>query len=51
VIRLRYRRLYVCRRRCHHGLIGTVFAIAGLLLVAHDWADRPWWPTHELLDR
>ena len=37
------RRVWVGSQRLHHGLVGTVFAAAGLVLMAHDWHDRRSW--------
>ena len=37
------RRLWVCGQRVHHGPAGVLLALAGTLLVAHDWKDRPIW--------
>lgn len=37
------RRVWVANQRLHHGLTGLVFAIAGALLMAHDWKDRQMW--------
>lgn len=46
-------RVYVCGLRIHHGLTGVGLLVAGLatgsrrvftagaVMVAHDWADRP----------
>lgn len=36
------RRVYVCGLRVHHGLTGVLLIAVGVVLVAHDWADRPW---------
>ena len=36
------RRLYVCKRRVHHGAVGVVAVVLGLMLAAHDRADFPW---------
>lgn len=40
------RRLYVRRRRIHHGLAGAVLAACGLALMLHDRRDFPW-PTRD----
>ena len=37
------RRVWVCGQRVHHGLTGIVFATAGLVMMLHDWKDRPLW--------
>ena len=37
------KRVWVGTQRLHHGLIGTVFAAAGVILMAHDWHDRKMW--------
>jgi hypothetical protein len=37
------RRVWVGSQRLHHGLVGTLFAAAGLVLMAHDWHDRRYW--------
>lgn len=35
-------RLYVLGARVHHGLAGMLMLVAGAVLVATDWHDRPW---------
>lgn len=35
-------RLYVLRRRLHHGMVGCWLIFMGLGLILHDWKDRPW---------
>lgn len=35
-------RVYVFGRRLHHGRFGEFVVLAGALLIAHDWKDRPW---------
>jgi hypothetical protein len=37
------RRVWVCGQRVHHRLTGVLLAIAGTVLMAHDWKDRPLW--------
>jgi hypothetical protein len=37
------KRLWIGGQRVHHGLTGVVFAAAGLVMIAHDWKDRPFW--------
>ena len=37
------RRVWVGSQRLHHGLVGTLFAATGLVLMAHDWHDRRHW--------
>jgi hypothetical protein len=37
------RRVWVGSQRLHHGLVGTLFAAAGFVLMAHDWHDRRVW--------
>jgi len=39
------RRLWIRGQRCHHGATGSLLAAAGLLLMLHDWRDRPLWFT------
>jgi hypothetical protein len=34
------RRVWICGRRMHHGLTGALLAMAGLVLMVHDWSDR-----------
>lgn len=36
------RRVYICRARVHHGLVGVGLIGAGVVLIARDWHDR-WW--------
>lgn len=37
------RRLWVFKRRCHHGMIGCVVVALGILLAWHDRSDiREW---------
>jgi hypothetical protein len=38
------RRVYFCRCRVHHGLVGFLLVVLGAYLVADDWHDWPWWP-------
>ena len=38
----RHRRLFIGRRRIHHGRIGKWRAVAGVVLMLDDWKDR-WW--------
>lgn len=40
---LERRRVWIAGQRVHHGLTGVVFAAAGVVLMAHDWKDRPFW--------
>ena len=35
------RRVWICGQRVHHGLTGVILALAGALLMVHDWRDRP----------
>lgn len=37
------RRVWVAGWRLHHGFTGAVLAVAGSLLMAHDWKDRAHW--------
>jgi hypothetical protein len=37
------RRLWIAGQRVHHGMTGALLALAGTLLMAHDWKDRPIW--------
>ena len=37
------RRVWVGGQRVHHGLTGVLLALAGTVLMAHDWSDRPFW--------
>jgi hypothetical protein len=37
------RRLWVCGQRVHHGMTGVLLALAGSLLMVHDWKDRSIW--------
>jgi hypothetical protein len=37
------RRLWIRGQRCHHGATGTLFALAGVVLMLHDWRDRTSW--------
>jgi hypothetical protein len=37
------RRLWIKGQRCHHGATGTILAAAGVLMMLHDWHDRPLW--------
>lgn len=36
------RRLYLRRRRVHHGAVGAVLIFVGAVLVHHDRRDWPW---------
>lgn len=39
------RRLWLFKRRCHHGMVGCMVVSLGLLLAWHDRADyREWLP-------
>jgi hypothetical protein len=37
------RRVWVGTQRLHHGMVGTLIAAAGVVLMAHDWHDRKVW--------
>jgi hypothetical protein len=37
------KRVWVGTQRLHHGMVGSLFAAAGLVLMAHDWHDRKAW--------
>jgi hypothetical protein len=37
------RRIWIAGQRVHHGMTGALLALAGTLLMAHDWKDRPIW--------
>ena len=37
------RRIWIGGQRVHHGLTGVLLALAGTVLMAHDWKDRPLW--------
>jgi hypothetical protein len=37
------RRVWVGSQRLHHGLVGSLFAAAGVALMLHDWHDRRAW--------
>lgn len=37
------RRVWVCGQRVHHGLTGALLAIAGTVLMLHDWKDHSMW--------
>lgn len=50
-IRIAHGRLYICRRRCHHGFTGCVLVLIGIALAIHDRADAPWFPALEWADR
>ena len=39
------RRVWVGSQRLHHGMVGTLVAAAGVVLMAHDWRDRKVWFT------
>ena len=39
-----HRRIYLGMRHIHHGFEGLVLVVVGLVLIAHDWHDRPFWP-------
>lgn len=36
-------RVFLLGRRVHHGAAGMFLVGFGLMLVAHDWADRAEW--------
>ena len=36
------RRVYICGRRLHHGLVGLGAAAIGAALMLHDRRDFPW---------
>lgn len=40
---LERRRIWIGGQRVHHGLTGVALALAGTVLMAHDWKDRPLW--------
>lgn len=42
-------RVWVLRRRLHHGPVGVALGIAGLLLAAHDRRDWRVWFTRDRL--
>ncbi len=42
------RRVFVCGRRLHHGLVGAVMVGVGAVLVWHDRHDFPWLPVREV---
>jgi hypothetical protein len=35
-------RCHILERRIHHGAVGVLAILTGLVMVARDWADRPW---------
>ena len=37
------RRLWIAGQRVHHGLTGSLLALTGALLMAHDWKDHSMW--------
>jgi len=37
------RRVWIGGQRVHHGVTGLLFTAAGIVLMAHDWKDRPVW--------
>ena len=37
------RRVWIGGQRVPHGLTGVLLALAGTVLMAHDWKDRPYW--------
>jgi hypothetical protein len=37
------RRLWIRGQRCHHGATGAFLTLVGVVLMAHDWKDRPVW--------
>lgn len=37
------RRLWVFKRRCHHGMVGCVAVVVGMALVWHDRDDKAEW--------
>ena len=36
------RQVYVKGRRLHHGLVGAIAILAGIVLAVHDRKDFPW---------
>jgi hypothetical protein len=43
------RRLWILGQRCHHGATGSLLALLGAALMAHDWKDHSIWfqPGHQ----
>lgn len=37
------KRVWIREQRVHHGMVGTLLAAAGVILMAHDWQDRGVW--------
>jgi hypothetical protein len=37
------RRLWIGGQRIHHGMTGALLALAGALLMVHDWKDHEHW--------
>jgi hypothetical protein len=37
------RRVWIGGQRIHHGLSGALLAVAGAVLMLHDWKDRSIW--------
>lgn len=37
------RRVWLFKRRCHHGPVGCLVVALGLFLTIHDWHDRREW--------
>ncbi len=37
------RRLWILGQRCHHGMTGSLLALLGAVLMAHDWKDHAMW--------
>lgn len=37
------RRVWVLGQRVHHGTTGALLALAGAVLMLHDWKDRSMW--------
>lgn len=44
------RRLWLFKRRTHHGMFGCLIALTGILLIAHDRADYRVWFRFERLN-
>ena len=35
-------RVHLHTWRIHHGAVGLALSVLGLVLMIHDWKDRPW---------
>jgi hypothetical protein len=42
-------RVWICGQRCHHGPVGLMVVIVGVLVAWHDWKDRSVWFARERL--